>query len=566
MTEFKKNVYTYFNEDRNNLPYWYSTCDLRGKSNGELAPDISKAGRSPQGERLFFSGECMEHVAIFDTTLRDGEQSPGASMSIEQKYEIAVALSRLGVDVIEAGFPTSSPHQFDACKLIAEKVRGVTITALARALDKDIEAAGDAIKTAESKRIHTFIATSPIHMKHKLRMTPEEVIEKAAHAVGYARKFTDDVEFSPEDATRSEIEFLCKVIETAIAAGASVINIPDTVGYTMPDEFSSLITKIKNKVPNIDKAVISVHCHNDLGFAVANSISAVQAGARQVEVAINGIGERAGNAALEEVVMAFAVRADHLSCKTKVNTKNIYNTSRLLSNIIGFPISRNKPIVGENAFAHEAGIHQHGVISNRSTYEIMTPESVGRKDSNIVLGRHSGLHGFTRRLKDLGMELNDEEMKTAYSRFLDLADRKREVFDDDLYAIISDQLGRKTAYFTLEYLNVTSGNVSIPTATIKIRNGEDIAEEAATGDGPINAIFVAIDKVTQVPAVLKEYNVQAVTPGKQALGEVAVLLEIDGERYPGRGSSTDILLASARAYVNAVNRYKLQTMPAKEDV
>ena len=513
---------------------------------------------------FFLRGHFMDRIAIFDTTLRDGEQSPGASMSIEQKYEIALALARMGVDVAEVGFPTSSPHQYEACKLIAASVRGMTITALARTLKEDIEAAGEVIKKAERNRIHTFVATSPIHMKYKLKASPDEVLEMTARSVKLARNLSDEVEFSPEDATRSDIDFVSKAVETAIDSGATIINIPDTVGYAIPDEFSGFIKSIMNRVPNIDKAVISVHCHNDLGLAVANTLSAIQVGARQVEVTINGIGERAGNASLEEIVMALSVRSDRLPYTTNIDTTKIYNTSRLLSNIIGFPISRTKPIVGENAFAHEAGIHQHGVISHRSTYEIMTPESVGRDNSNIILGRHSGMHGFKKRIAELGLVLDRDEMGTAYARFLEVADRKKEVYDDDLYAIISEELGRKAAVFSLEYFNVISGNVSVPTATVRIRKGEELFEEAATGDGPIDAIFLAIDRATGMATTLREYNVQAVTPGKQALGEVAVILEIEGTRSTGRGSSTDILEASARAYINALNRYEILSQAAKE--
>ncbi len=499
----------------------------------------------------------MDTLAVFDTTLRDGEQSPGASMSIEQKCEIAAQLARLGVDVIEAGFPISSPRQFEACRLIAERVEGPVVAALARALDEDIEAAAEAVRGGKRTRIHTFIATSPIHMEHKLGKKPEEVLEMTVRAVKLARSFTDDVEFSPEDATRSEIDFLCRVVEAAIDAGAGVINIPDTVGYAVPHEFGDFIRTIREKVPNIDKAIISVHCHNDLGLAVANTVSAVENGARHAELTVNGIGERAGNAALEEFVMALKVRSDIMSYRTGIDTHQIYNTSRLVSNIIGFPIPRNKPVVGDNAFAHEAGIHQHGVIKRRETYEIMTPESVGRDFSNIVLGRHSGMHGFKKRLDELGLALTDDELASAYARFLEIADRKKEVFDDDLYAIIGEELGRQAARYSLEYFNIISGNVSVPTATVRIRTGDEVIEEAATGDGPVDAVFIAIDRALGVKTTLNEYTVQAVTPGKQALGEVTVVLEIDGEHCVGRGSSTDILEASARAYVNALNRYEL---------
>lgn len=498
----------------------------------------------------------MDKVYIFDTTLRDGEQSPGASMNIEQKHEIALQLERLGVDVIEAGFPVSSPHQYNGCKVIAEKIRTSTIAALARSTEKDIDVAAEAIAAAEHPRIHTFLATSPIHMQYKLQKKPEEVIEMAVKAVTWARNKVAEVEFSPEDGTRSEVPFLIEIIEKVIDAGATIINIPDTVGYAVPEDFGNFIRAIMEGVPNMDKAILSVHCHNDLGLGVANTLSAIKNGARQAEVTINGIGERAGNAALEELVMAMNVRQDMLPYQVDINTTQIYNTSRLLSNVIGFPIPRNKPIIGENAFSHEAGIHQDGVLKHSQTYEIMTPESVGRDASNIVLGRHSGKHGFKRRLTELGLFLSKEELESAYNRFLDISDRKKEVYDEDLYVIVSDELGKNVATFTLEYFNIISGNVSVPTATVKIRTEEATVEEAATGDGPVDATFRAIDRVIGIDTTLLEYVVQAITPGKQAMGEVSVTLEIEGKKYVGRGSSTDILEASARAYVNALNRYK----------
>ena len=498
----------------------------------------------------------MERIMIFDTTLRDGEQSPGASMSVEQKLEVAMQLARLGVDAIEAGFPISSPHQLEGCKLISRQVKGPVITALARAVDKDIECAAQSLQGAERPRIHTFLATSPIHMEYKLRKKPDEVLEMAVKAVRLARNLTAEVEFSPEDATRSEIPFLCRVIEAVIKAGASVINLPDTVGYTVPKEFSAFLRKILEGTPNFDKAVLSVHCHNDLGLAVANSVEAVQVGARQVEVTVNGIGERAGNASLEEFVMALNVRKDVLPYTTGINTRHIYHTSRLLANVIGFPIPRNKPITGENAFAHESGIHQDGVLKKRETYEIMTPESVGRDSSQLVLGRHSGMHGFRDRLTQLGLSLTEEDTRKAYDRFLAIADRKKEVYDDDLYVIVSDQLGRETETYLLDYFNIQSGNLSVPTATVRIVDGAERHEEAATGDGPVDAIFNAIDRTLGISTKLLEYVVQAVTPGRQAMGEVSVALEIDKRKFVGRGASTDILEASAKAYVNALNRWR----------
>jgi 2-isopropylmalate synthase len=498
----------------------------------------------------------MERIIIFDTTLRDGEQSPGASMSMEQKYEVAAQLSRLGVDVIEAGFPISSPQQLEACRLIAQKVKGPTIAALARCVEKDLEAAAEALRPAERRRIHTFLASSPIHMQHKLKKKPDEVVEMAVRAVRFARDRADEVEFSPEDASRSELDFLCRLIEEVIRAGATTINIPDTVGYAIPSEFGQLIRRIREGVPNMDKAVLSVHCHNDLGLAVANSLAAVQSGARQVEVTINGIGERAGNAALEELVMALNVRRDQLPYATGIDSRQLYKSSRLLSTIIGFPIPRNKPIVGENAFAHESGIHQDGVLKHRATYEIMTPSDVGRDASTLVLGRHSGLHGFSQRLIELGLDLGEEERKAAYQRFLELADRKKEVYDDDLYVLVMEQMGEQLDSLGLEYFNIQSGNVSVPTATVRLKSGGERLEEAATGDGPVDAVFNAIDRATGMAVTLLEFNVHAVTPGRQAMGEVSVVVEIKGRRFVGRGASTDILEASARAYLNAINRFK----------
>jgi 2-isopropylmalate synthase len=508
----------------------------------------------------------MERIYIFDTTLRDGEQSPGASMSVEQKFEVALQLARLGVDVIEAGFPVSSPQQFSGCRLIAEKVKGPTIAALARAVEKDLEMACEAIAPAERQRVHTFIASSPIHMQHKLKKGPEEVIEMACRAVRYARGRVEEVEFSPEDATRSELPFLCRLVEAVIEAGARVINIPDTVGYSIPEEFGAFVRRIMEGVPNMDKAVLSVHCHNDLGVAVANSIAALKNGARQVEVTVNGIGERAGNAALEELVMALSVRKDLLPFTTGIDTRQIYNSSRMLANVIGFPIPRNKPVVGENAFAHESGIHQDGVIKHRATYEIMTPEDVGRDASTLVLGRHSGKHGFIRRLEELGLVLSSESQETAYQHFLDLADRKKEVYDDDIFVIVRDEIGEQLDTYTMSYFNFTSGNMAVPTATVRIESGAERFEEAATGDGPVDAVFNAMDRAIGVKTRLLEYTVHAVTPGREALGEVSVMVEIEGRRFGGRGASTDILEASARAYLNAINRYKTASRDTGREV
>lgn len=494
-----------------------------------------------------------EQVFIFDTTLRDGEQSPGASMQIEQKYEVALQLQRLGVDAIEAGFPVSSPHQFESCKLIAENVRDTTITALARALENDINIAAESIKNAANPRIHTFIATSPVHMKYKLNKDEDSVVDMAVKAVAHARKLAPEVEFSPEDATRSDLDFLLRIIEKTIDAGATIINIPDTVGFAEPEEFGAFIKAIHDGVSNMDKAIISVHCHNDLGLAVSNTIHAIKNGARQAEVTINGIGERAGNAALEELVMAFNVRSDRYPYTTSINTREIYKTSRLVSNIIGFPIPRNKAIVGDNAFSHESGIHQDGVLKHRSTYEIMTPEMVGREASSIVLGRHSGLHGFKKRLAELGFKLPEDELKKSYQRFLIIADKKKEIFDEDLLTIVSNELGTPNEAYILDYFEIHCKTDNDPKATIKLVQNGEAHEAASSGDGPVDAIFKAVDKCTKVESTLTQYIVHAVTPGKQALGEVTVNLLIDGREYKGRGSSTDILEASARAYINALN-------------
>ncbi len=499
----------------------------------------------------------MENIRIFDTTLRDGEQAPGASMTIEQKYEFALQLSRLGVDIIEAGFPVSSPHQFDACKLIAENVKGTTICGLARAVEKDIDAAYESIGKAENPRLHTFIATSPIHMKYKLNMEPDKVVENAVKAVTYARNKFPEVEFSPEDGTRSELEFLYRILEKVIDAGATILNIPDTVGYTMPDEYGSFISSIMNNVPNIDKAIISVHCHNDLGMAVANTLSAIKNGARQAEVSVNGIGERAGNASLEELVMALNVRKDVHGIETGIDTKQLYYTSRMLSMIIGSPLPRNKPIVGANAFSHESGIHQDGMLKNRETYEIMTPESVGRENSEIVLGRHSGKHGFKKRVGELGIALSDEEMDSAFQVFLKLADRKKEVFDEDILSICGSVLGKETSIYSLEYFKLSVGTNMTPTADVKIKIEGETFEGSAEGDGSVSAIFNALEKATGIQTKLEEYHVHAVTSGKLAIGEVNITVDIGGKKFQGKGSSTDTMKASARAYISALNRHKM---------
>ena len=487
--------------------------------------------------------------------MRDGEQSPGASLSIAEKLEIAHQLAKLGVDIIEAGFPVSSPAQFEACRLVSEQVEGPTIAALARANEKDIDAAAKAISIARKKRIHTFIATSAIHMEHKLRKKPAEVLEMAVSAVKYAKSFTGDVEFSPEDACRSELDFLYEILTAVIEAGATVVNIPDTVGYVLPYEYGRIIANIKENVPNIENAVISTHCHNDLGMAAANSLAGVQSGARQIECTVNGIGERAGNSALEEVVMSIKTRPDFFeNITTNINTREIYRTSMLISRLTGFVIQPNKAIIGANAFAHEAGIHVDGILKERSTYEIMTPEDIGLEGSRMVLGRHSGRHGFADRCKSLGYTLNENEFEKAYNRFLEIADKKKEIFDEDIAAIINDEIRVIEQVFALDYLHVACGTGTLPTASVKmICNGQP-CQAAACGDGPVDAAYQAIREATGLSPKLENYTIRALTGGKEALGETVVRITDSGKTYIGRGISTDIIESSAKAYVDAMNR------------
>lgn len=503
----------------------------------------------------------MDTIRIFDTTLRDGEQSPGASMNVQQKLEIAKALERLGVDVIEAGFPVSSKVQFDAVYTIAEQVTTPYIAALARCVQKDIDAAYEATKPSKKRMLHIFIATSPIHMEYKLRMTPQEVLNRIEEMLIYSKKFFDNIEFSPEDASRTEYEFLVKVINTAIKYGATTINIPDTVGYAIPFEFGELIAKLKKDIPQFkDESVhLSVHCHNDLGLATANALAAVANGATQVETTINGIGERAGNTALEEFVMALVTRKDIFhNKKTNIKTELLYPTSKLLVHLTGLVLARNKPVVGENAFMHESGIHQDGVIKHKQTYEIMNPAMIGRDSETLVLGRHSGMHGFKKQLEKLGIVFEKQEMfDIAFQRFSELADRKKEVYDDDLLAIVSDLIDRMPEGYILDYYNVNSGNTVIPTATVRLKKGEETFDGASTGDGPVDAIFKAIDNITGIQTKLVEYIVRGVSSGKDAQGEVQVTLEIDSKRYNGRAASTDVIEASAKAYINAVNKFYL---------
>ena len=496
----------------------------------------------------------MEKVIVFDTTLRDGEQSPGASLTVEEKLEIARQLERLKVDVIETGFPASSPGDFEAVRRIAQEVKAPVITALARALPSDIEKAGEALREAKHKRIHTFIATSPIHMEHKLRMSPRQVLSSAVEAVQFAKQFTPEVEFSPEDASRSDLAFLCEVIQAVIERGATVVNIPDTVGYSTPDDFGTLIGKICEKVPHLDRITLSIHCHNDLGMATANSIAGIKAGARQVECTINGIGERAGNASLEEIVMALVTRRDLLPFFTNIDTSEIYRTSRLVSRLTGIPVQPNKAIVGENAFRHEAGIHQDGVLKESATYEIMTPDSIGLKGGELVLGKHSGRHAFKERMKKLGFRLDAHQLEAAFKSFKELTDKKREVFDEDLIFMGEEQTFRIPQVYLLEYIHTVTGNQILPTATVRIKKKDKVFQEAACGDGPIDAAYRAIDRVTRMKLNLLDYSLHSVTGGKDALGEVMVKVEAKGRMVTGRGVSTDIIEAGAKAYLNAINR------------
>lgn len=496
----------------------------------------------------------LRRIKIFDTTLRDGEQCPGASMNKEEKLTVAKQLARLNVDIIEAGFPIASEDDFEAVRLIAGEVKGPVIAGLARAKKADIERAAEAVRVAEKSRIHTFIATSEIHMQRKLKMSREDVLDSAVAAVRLARQFTGDVEFSAEDASRSDIDFLCTVIEAAINAGASTINIPDTVGYSLPVEFGELISRIMNRVPNVDKAVISVHCHNDLGLAVANSLSAVLAGAGQVECTVNGIGERAGNASMEEVVMALKTRGHFFNADTEIATHEIYKTSRLVSTITGMVVQPNKAIVGANAFAHESGIHQDGLLKDKRTYEIMTPESVGIPRHRLVLGKHSGRHAFKNRLIEMGYNLSEEETNKAFERFKRLADQKKEVFEEDIDAIVTEEVYRMPEKYVLKDLHVESGFNIIPAAEVELEIDGKSIRKKSTGDGPVDATYRTIKEIVTTESVLQSYEVKAITGGTDALGEVTVRLEEDGRTVVGQGADTDIIIASAKAYLNALNR------------
>ena len=494
-------------------------------------------------------------VFIFDTTMRDGEQTPRVNMNMKDKIEIAKQLEKLNVDVIEAGFPAASSGDFEAVEAVAKAVSKPVVVGLSRALKKDIDRAWGALKYASKPRIHTFIATSEVHMKYKLKMTREEVYNHAVEMVKYAKSLCPSVEFSPEDATRSDPQFLYKIIEGVINAGADIVNIPDTVGYDMPEEFGKLIRDIKDNVPNIDKAIISVHCHDDLGMAVANSIAAVKNGARQIECAVNGIGERAGNAALEEVVMAIKTREDFIKCKTDIVTEELLKTSKIVSHVTGMDIPNNKSVVGANAFAHEAGIHQHGVLACSSTYEIMTPESVGFKKSTLVIGKHSGRHGFAEHLKELGYDsLSDDKIDEVFSTFKDLTGKKKVVTDEDIEAIINNQIFKVPEAYKLKYFQFASGNTMVSTSTVEIEHEGKTVKEASCGDGPVDAAFKAIEKASGMDIKLKDYSIKSIGSGKDAVGEVTVKIENNGRIFTSKGMSTDVVEASAAAFVNSINR------------
>jgi len=496
----------------------------------------------------------FDRVLIFDTTLRDGEQAPGASMNETEKLEIAYALERLGVDIIEAGFPVISQGDFNSVKTVAQHIKGAVICGLARSIKEDIDAAYEAIKDALHPRIHVFLATSKIHLQYKFKKTPEEILQMAVEAVKYAKKKMSDIEFSPEDASRSEKEFLYRILEAVIEAGATTVNIPDTVGYSTPTEYGRLIADIRNHVPNIHQAVISVHCHDDLGLGVANSLSAVQNGARQVECTVNGIGERAGNASLEEMVMAMDTRRDFIDCFTQIRLEEITKTSRLVSHLTGMMVQPNKAIVGRNAFSHESGIHQDGVIKKRITYEIIDPKRVGLTGSQIILGKLSGRHAFSERVQKLGYRLQEVELDRAFERFKKLADQKKYVFDEDIEALIQDEITEIPETWKLEYLKTTLETGRPPRATIRLRRGKEVLEATSQGDGPVDACYKAIEKITKLKATLTHYAIQSVTGGKDAQGEVTVKLQMDAKEITGRGASTDIIEASVKAYLFAVNK------------
>jgi 2-isopropylmalate synthase len=500
----------------------------------------------------------MEKIIVFDTTLRDGEQAPGASLTPEQKLEVAYQLEKLGVDVIEAGFPVASPGDFKGVSLVARNIRKSIVCGLARCLKEDIKAAYNSLKKSGRYRIHIFLATSKIHLKYKFRKVEDEVLELAKRATKLARNLCNDVEFSPEDATRTDRDFLFRVVESAIREGAKTINIPDTVGYSYPQEISALITDIFNNVPNINKAVISIHCHDDLGLSSANSLSALLAGARQVHCTINGIGERAGNASLEEVVMAIKTRRDAFKgFYTDINTKEIYRTSHLVSTLTGFVVPPNKAIVGNNAFRHESGIHQDAILKKRITYEIMNPRDVGMGSSKLVLGKHSGRHALSKRLRDLGFKLDEKRVEVIFKKFKQLADKKKEVFDDDLITLAEEETRERKKTYDLVSIKVTTGTDIIPEAIVKIKHKRKVYEAKSNGDGPVDACYKAIDKITRIKARLVNYKLEAITKGKDAQGLVRVEVKFRGKIVTGRGASTDILEASVKAYLDALNKIRI---------
>jgi 2-isopropylmalate synthase len=503
-------------------------------------------------------------VTIFDTTLRDGEQSPGASLTVDQKFDIARQLARLKVDVIEAGFPIASEGDFRAVKMVAEGIKGPTVAGLCRAREEDIDRAWEALKNGENVRIHTFIATSDIHLRHKLKMSREEVLQAAVKAVQRARGYTDDVEFSAEDATRSDLDYLCRVIEAVVKAGATTVNIPDTVGYAVPHEYGPFIAKCCEAAADAGGAVISVHCHNDLGLAVANTLTALANGARQAECTVNGLGERAGNASLEEIVMALKVRQDQFDLYTDIQTREIHRTSRMVSDLTGMPVQPNKAIVGRNAFAHEAGIHQHGVIEEKKTYEIMDAKSIGLTESTLVLGKHSGRHAVEKRLRELGFELTREELDRVFYRFKDMADQRKQIGDRDLESIVSDEIYAPPETFRLEYMQIVSGTGIVPTATVRLsREGAELSG-SHTGVGSVDAVYTTIARLVNVPHHLLDFSVQSVTGGTDALGEVRVqIADEDGRIFTGTGSHMDIIEASARAYLHAINKLVNYGKPAR---
>lgn len=494
------------------------------------------------------------HIRMFDTTLRDGEQSPGASMNVEEKVLVAKQLGRLNVDIIEAGFAFSSPGAFEAVQRIGQEVKGPIVCSLARAKPEDIDVAWKALKDAPKPRIHTFLSTSDIHLKHQFRMTREQALNRAVEMVKHARSYVDDVEFSPMDATRSDISYLCEVVEAVIDAGAGTVNIPDTVGYTTPQEFGEIIRTILTRVRDCKRAIISVHCHNDLGLAVANSMAAVHAGADQVECTINGIGERAGNASLEEIVMGLKTRKDFYKAESQIHTEEISKTSRLVSKITGMMVQPNKAIVGANAFAHTSGIHQDGLLKDKSTYEIMQPNSIGLTQSRLVMGKLSGRHAFREELNKLGYSLTDEEVNSAFERFKRLADQKKELFEEDLEAIVSETATKVPERYSLKALSTQSGMNQVPTATVELEIDGEVLKETGTGDGPVDAVYRTIAQITQTKSKLLAYVVKAITGGTDAQGEVSVRLGQDDEIVTGNGADTDIIVASAQAYLNALNK------------